>query len=163
MIHGRCAQFKVMIVGGPNERTDYHIDDGEEWFLMLRGDMTLKVVDGAGTKFRDIVIREGESFLLPANVPHSPQRQADTIGLVIERERFSYELDGLRWYCANPACRVPLHTFSFKCADLGTQLKLLIEHWYDASPEAVQRRTCKRCGTVETKPDTLAKIKQYSH
>jgi len=163
MIHGRGAQWKVMIVGGPNERTDYHIDDGEEWFLMLKGDMVLKVVDDCGTRFRDIAIKEGESFLLPANVPHSPQRAADTIGLVIERERFTYELDGLRWYCANSECRTVLHTFSFRCGDLGTQLKTLITHWYDESPEAVHRRTCPKCGRVETKPDALAKIKQFSH
>jgi len=24
-----CAQFKVMVVGGPNLRRDYHIQDGE--------------------------------------------------------------------------------------------------------------------------------------
>lgn len=80
MIHSRGTQWKVMIVGGPNERTDYHIDDGEEWFLMIKGDMNLKVVDKQGTHFRDVHIREGESFLLPANVPHSPQRFENTIG-----------------------------------------------------------------------------------
>lgn len=35
-------------------------------------------------------------FLLPAGVPHSPQRFADTVGLVIERRRLETELDGLR-------------------------------------------------------------------
>ena len=161
MIHGSCAQFKVMIVGGPNARTDYHIDDGEEWFLMLEGDMTLKIVDGE--VFRDVVIKEGESYLLPANVPHSPQRGAGTIGLVIERERFTHELDGLRWYCPNTACRHVLATFSFKCEDLGTQLKTLIGYWYDTTPEAVKRRTCTKCGAVETKPTSLAQVKVFTH
>ena len=35
-------------------------------------------------------------FLLPAGVPHSPQRFANTVGLVIERRRLKTELDGLR-------------------------------------------------------------------
>ena len=35
----------------------------------------------------DIPIREGEIFLLPPKVPHSPQRPAGTVGLVIERKR----------------------------------------------------------------------------
>lgn len=161
MIHGACTQFKVMIVGGPNQRTDYHINDGEEWFLMLEGDMTLKIVDGA--VFRDVHIREGESFLLPPCVPHSPQRGAGTIGLVIERDRFTHELDGLRWYCPNAACRQVLTTFAFKCGDLGTQLKTLIGHWYDTSDEAVKRRTCNKCGAVETKPGSLAEVKVFTH
>jgi 3-hydroxyanthranilate 3,4-dioxygenase len=35
-------------------------------------------------------------FLLPGRIAHSPQRKADTIGLVIERERSDDEKDGLR-------------------------------------------------------------------
>lgn len=37
-----------------------------------------------------------QMFLLPARIPHSPQRYADTVGLVIERERLKTEIDGLR-------------------------------------------------------------------
>ncbi len=146
MIHGNGCSWKVMIVGGPNERTDYHIDDGEEWFYMLKGDMTLKIVDNG--VFRDVHILEGQSYLLPGHVPHSPQRKADTIGLVLERDRESTELDGLRWYCSG--CKNVLRTFSFPCADLGSQLKVLITNWY--APESIQMRTCPTCGTVEEKP-----------
>lgn len=91
------GEFKVMVVGGPNERSDYHIEDGEEWFFQIKGDMSVKIVDNG--EFKEIPIKEGEMFLLPAKVPHSPQRPKDTIGIVIERERKKDELDGLRWYC----------------------------------------------------------------
>lgn len=37
-----------------------------------------------------------QMFLLPARIPHSPQRYADTVGLVIERQRQKTEMDGLR-------------------------------------------------------------------
>lgn len=40
---------------------------------------------------------QGNIFLLPGRVPHSPQRYANTMGLVIERERKKEELDGLMW------------------------------------------------------------------
>jgi len=37
-------------------------------------------------------------FLLPARIPHSPQRQANTVGLVVERRRLPSEIDGLRYH-----------------------------------------------------------------
>ena len=73
--------FIVMVVGGPNSRKDYHYDEGEEFFYQLEGDITLKIIEDG--KPRDIVIKEGEIFLLPPRVPHSPRRPANTIGLVI--------------------------------------------------------------------------------
>ncbi|GBL86780.1 3-hydroxyanthranilate 3,4-dioxygenase [Araneus ventricosus] len=90
------GQLKTFFVGGPNSRKDFHMEEGEEFFYMLKGDMRL-VVHEQGS-FRDIKISEGEVFMLPARVPHSPQRIADTIGLVIERERAPKETDLLRYY-----------------------------------------------------------------
>ncbi|XP_047379509.1 3-hydroxyanthranilate 3,4-dioxygenase isoform X3 [Sciurus carolinensis] len=89
-------QLKIMFVGGPNTRKDYHIEEGEEVFYQLEGDMVLRVLERG--KHRDVVIRQGEIFLLPAGVPHSPQRFANTMGLVIERRRLETELDGLRFF-----------------------------------------------------------------
>ena len=31
--------FIVQVVGGPNQRTDYHLDPYEECFYQLKGDM----------------------------------------------------------------------------------------------------------------------------
>src|SRR5207237_5161806 len=89
--------FIVMVVGGPNSRKDYHYDEGEEFFYQLEGDIVVKVVDNGAP--RDIPVREGEIFLLPPRTPHSPQRPANTVGLVIERKRAPDELDGFQWYC----------------------------------------------------------------
>ncbi|KAI1240611.1 hypothetical protein IHE44_0009042 [Lamprotornis superbus] len=85
-------QLNVMFVGGPNERKDYHIEEGEE----VQGDMCLKIIENGRQK--DVVIREGEMFLLPARIPHSPQRYENTVGLVVERERLKTEIDGLSNY-----------------------------------------------------------------
>jgi len=90
------GQLKTFFVGGPNSRKDFHMEEGEEFFYMLKGDMRLVVCEKGN--FRDILIKEGEVFLLPARIPHSPQRYSDTIGLVIERERTHNELDCLRYY-----------------------------------------------------------------
>jgi 3-hydroxyanthranilate 3,4-dioxygenase len=134
------GQFIIMIVGGPNARTDYHVNETEEWFYQYKGDMLLKVVDDG--EFRDIPIREGEMFLLPANVPHNPVRFANTIGIVVEQQRRPEHLDRLRWYCDQ--CHVIVYEESFHCTDLGTQLKPVIER-YAADPKL---RTCKACGHI---------------
>ena len=79
------GDFMIMVVGGPNSRKDNHVDPIEEFFYQLEGDMLLKVI--IDNKRVDIPIKEGEIFLLPKNVPHSPQRFEGTIGLVIEYKR----------------------------------------------------------------------------
>ena len=91
-------EFIVMVVGGPNERTDFHVNQSEEFFYQLEGNMVLRVIDQE-QRFRDISIKAGDIYLLPPNTPHSPQREAGSIGLVIERRRRDTEMDGLQWYC----------------------------------------------------------------
>ena len=138
------GEFLVMIVGGPNKRKDFHIEDGEEFFYQIEGDITLRIREDGEEK--DIPIREGEVFLLPAGVPHSPQRPASTVGMVVERMRKEHEKDHLRWYCEG--CDEVLHDAEFHCSDLGTQLKPIIESFY--ADESL--RTCAHCGAVMQPP-----------
>ena len=84
-------------------------------------------------------------FLLPPHIPHSPQRPANTIGLVIERYRKPGEKDKLMWFCEN--CNNKLHEASFALEDITTQIKAAIEEFM-ASEEL---RTCDNCGTVMEK------------
>jgi len=135
MLHER--QLKVMFVGGPNTREDYHINEGEEFFYMVKGDMCLKTIE-KGEK-RDVVIREGECFLLPGKIPHSPQRKANTIGLVIERERLRHERDGLRFHIKDTT--VPLFERWFHCQSLGTQLVPIIKEFFNSSECKTQTPT----------------------
>jgi len=127
-------QLKVMIVGGPNARDDFHVECGEELFYQLCGGMDLDVMqEGQRTR---LPINEGQLFVLPSHVPHSPQRYADTIGLVIERARLPDEqLDELRWYW--PRTNRLLYTEQFYCSDLGTQIKAVIERFFAADKSKV--------------------------
>src|SRR5687768_986836 len=113
----RDAELIIMAVGGPNSRKDFHDDPGEEFFYQLEGDMLLQTVQDG--KRVDISIREGDVLLLPAHVPHSPQRFAGTVGLVIERQRRPGEQDGLLWFCET--CDHPLYSEYFELRDIETQ------------------------------------------
>ncbi|XP_032409036.1 3-hydroxyanthranilate 3,4-dioxygenase [Xiphophorus hellerii] len=119
------SQLLVMFVGGPNTRKDYHIEEGEELFFQLKGDMCLKVIENGIHK--DVHIKEGEMFLLPARIPHSPQRKANTVGLVVERRRLLTETDCLRYYVDNTTDI--LFERWFYCENLGTQLVPIIKEF----------------------------------
>ena len=90
------GDYIVMIVGGPNARKDYHYNETEELFFQLEGDILVKTQQNG--KCVDVPIKAGEMFLLPAKIPHSPIRPANSIGLVIERKRESKHKDGLMWF-----------------------------------------------------------------
>ena len=134
------GDFIVMVVGGPNARKDYHVDPGEEFFYQLEGDMVLKTMQNGAPV--EVPIRQGEILLLPALVPHSPQRQANTVGLVIERRRHPGERDGFQWYCEN--CNHLLYEEFVELTNIETQFPPIFDRFF-ASRE---RRTCSRCATV---------------
>ena len=138
------AELIIMVVGGPNARNDYHDDPGAEFFYQLEGDMLLRTIqDGRRV---DLPIRQGEILLLPGHVPHSPQRQTDTVGLVVERRRLANEQDGFLWYCER--CDALLHKEYLHVSDIETQLPPVFERFW-SKPE---RRTCRSCDAVMQAP-----------
>jgi len=135
------TDFIVTVVGGPNLRTDYHDDPMEEFFYQLRGDMTLRIRDDG--KPRDIPIREGDVFLLPPHVRHSPQRPiSGSVGLVIERQRPAGTVDAFEWYC--PSCNALVHRVELQLRNIVTDLPPLFDAFYASTTN----RTCRGCGTV---------------
>ncbi len=140
-LYVEAGDFIVMIVGGPNARKDYHFNESEELFYQLEGDINVRIQeDGEAV---DVPIREGEMFLLPANVPHSPMRGENTIGLVIERVRLGTDLsDGLMWFCDE--CNHKLHEFRFPLRDIENDFQPRFQEFYGSE----QLRTCDGCGHV---------------
>ena len=136
----RDGDFIIMVVGGPNARKDYHVDPGQEFFYQLEGDMVLKTMqDGRQV---EVPIRAGEVLLIPPGLPHSPQRPANTVGLVIERARRAGELDGFQWYCER--CGHRLYEEFFPLTDIEKQFPPVFDRFF----ANLQKRTCARCGTV---------------
>jgi 3-hydroxyanthranilate 3,4-dioxygenase len=136
--------FIIMAVGGPNSRKDFHHDPSEEFFYQVEGDIVLRTLqDGRVT---DVPIREGEMYLLPAQVAHSPQRPAGTIGIVVERRRAAHELDGFSWYCENCGHRLYLERVAVR--NIEIQLPEIFSRFYSS----LEHRTCGVCGTVMQAP-----------
>ncbi len=139
------GDFIAMVVGGPNSRKDYHINQTPEFFYQVEGDITLKVIDEG--EHKDIVIKEGDIYLLPPGIPHSPRRPANTIGLVIEQKRPVDMKDGLVWHCEN--CNEKVHEDSFTMDNIEDDLKNIFEKFYASE----DNRKCPNCGTVLAKPN----------
>lgn len=135
------GDFIVMVVGGPNRRSDFHLDEGPEFFYQLEGEMTLNIQEDGCV--RAIPIRAGEVFYLPARVPHSPQREANSIGLVIERKRLEGEQDGLLWFCKQ--CNHKLYEERFVLQNIETDFPAVFERYYSS----LTHRTCQQCGRVD--------------
>ena len=133
--------FIVMVVAGPNARKDYHYNETEELFYQVKGDINVGVqIDG---KAVNVPIKEGEMFLLPANVPHSPGRSEGSIGLVIERVRKGTDMkDGLMWFCEE--CNHQLYEEKFPLVDIEKDFLAVFKRFYSSE----ELRTCNNCGHV---------------
>jgi 3-hydroxyanthranilate 3,4-dioxygenase len=133
----------VFVSLGPNTRNDYHVNPTEELFYQIKGDIAVRIRPLDGTPPHDVVIREGEMWLCPRNVPHRPQRPADTIGLIVEFPRPAGTSDGLRWYCNSDKHLV--HEATFRLKHIDEDLHKVMDSFWNG-PES--GRTCKECGTV---------------
>ena len=138
------TEFIIMVVGGPNIRKDYHIDEGEEFFYQLEGKMILRIMENGMP--RDVKINEGEIFLLPSRLPHSPQRFENSVGLVIERKRHENDLDGFQWYCDE--CNSLLYEKFIPLTDIVAQLPPL----FNAFWKNENARNCNECSAYLEKP-----------
>lgn len=138
------AEFIVMVVGGPNSRKDYHYNESEEFFYQLEGDVKVTIQEEG--KAVELPIKEGEIFLLPPRIPHSPVRGANTVGLVIERKRREGEKDGLLWFCEK--CNHKLYEEYFMLTDIASQFQTVFARFYGSA----DLRTCKQCGHVMEPP-----------
>jgi len=139
----READMIVMIVGGGNERNDFHDDPREEFFYQIKGDMNLVIWPEHGVEPTDMAIREGEVYLLAPHVRHSPQRpEQDSIGLVVEYQRDAGQLDGFEWACIN--CSQLVHRVEVQLQEIDSDLPPLFDAFHDDH----EARTCPNCGEL---------------
>jgi 3-hydroxyanthranilate 3,4-dioxygenase len=136
------SDLVCFIVGGPNQRTDFHVDPYEEYFHQMRGNASLLVADRG--RIERVHLREGDIFLLPAFVRHSPQRpEAGSLAMVIERRRAPTDIDAFEWYCAHCGTQVARREVNVKQID--EDLPKAFASFYDTEAAS---RLCPDCGTV---------------
>ena len=134
-------EFIVMVLHGPNARLDFHREPGEEFFYQIHGGIELHVKP-EGERRKIVSIGEGEIFLCPGGVAHSPRRGEGTWGLVIERARKADEQEEFLWFCET--CDELVLKRSMSPENLSVQVKAVYEQFNaDAA-----LRTCKACGFV---------------
>lgn len=141
----------IFVSKGPNTRNDYHVNATEELFYQLKGDIAVRVRPLDGSEPHNVIVREGELFLLPRWVPHRPQRPEGTIGLIVEFPRGVDDngdphKDGLRWYC--PKCDTLVHEAQFLLKHIDRDLHMVMDNFWNGPEEG---RACKNCGTVITR------------
>jgi 3-hydroxyanthranilate 3,4-dioxygenase len=135
------ADLLITVVGGPNHRTDYHDDPLEEFFYQIEGNAWLNIMDRG--KVERIDLREGDIFLMPPHVRHSPQRpEPMSRCLVIERQRPIGLIDGFEWYCHH--CFGLVHRVEVQLKSIVADLPPLFEAFYNNE----SARRCPSCGTV---------------
>ena len=136
--------FFIMIIQGPNARNDFHKVDSEEFFYQLKGDVKVRIHEG--DRIVDYLVREGETFFIPPNVPHAPVRPPNTLGMVVERRRPAGEHEHVIFYCEK--CGAVVEDIDFDCGDIVEHFsQAMLDFWADDA-----RRTCKNCGTKVEQP-----------
>jgi 3-hydroxyanthranilate 3,4-dioxygenase len=139
LIHHR--DFLVMILRGPNVRLDFHIEPGEEFFYQIEGAIELHLKP-AGEKREVVKIGEGEIFLCPGGVAHSPRRPENTWGLVIERRRKPEEKEEFVWFCEKCDEKVLHRTVA------QDEVAQQVAKIYEAFNADDKIRACGACGYV---------------
>lgn len=140
------SQFEAIVVRGPNRRSDFHTEPYDELFLQLRGTIQVDTRE-PGVGLRRNLVREGEVFIVPGGVPHSPRRPADTYGLVVEIRRRPGELETVEWWCEQ--CDSVVERVEMESSQLIESINAVLELFYADA----QRRTCRTCGSVVPVPE----------
>jgi mannose-6-phosphate isomerase-like protein (cupin superfamily) len=77
-IVGNLNDYKIVVVKVHGEFVWHKHDDTDDFFLVLRGRLTIQLRD------RDVELAEGELFVVPRGVEHCPKANEEAHVLLIE-------------------------------------------------------------------------------
>ncbi len=133
--------FLVMILRGPNTRLDFHIEPGDEFFYQVEGAMELHLKPQKERR-QVVEINEGEIFVCPGGLAHSPRRFENTWGLVIERKRRPEEREEFAWFCEK--CDALVLSRVMEQGNIPDQVSKVYREFNDRE----DLRRCRACGYV---------------
>ena len=139
-LYNKAGDFIVMVVAGPNSRKDYHYNESEELFYQIEGN--INILTQQNNNLVNIEVNEGDMFLLPAKIPHSPVRPKGSIGLVIEKVRTNKDKDGLIWFCEN--CNEKIFEEYFHLKNIEKDFNPVFKKFYNSE----FLRKCKKCNFI---------------
>jgi 3-hydroxyanthranilate 3,4-dioxygenase len=138
------SEYITVLHRGPTSARQFHVNQGEEIFYQLEGELHFHYVEADGSH-QLLVARPGDCFLLPANVPHSPRRPPGCWTLVVERQRRPEEADGWIWYCEQ--CQGKLYETSEHYGGPSDGNVGTVAPFVAAAQQALRELgACPRCG-----------------
>ena len=152
VVYDETDDFIVKDVGGPNARKDFHYNEGEE---LLHQPKAIYLATARRRKMVDMPIREGDIFCYTATHSHSPQRRANTVGLVDGAQTATQEMDGFLWFCENCGSKLYEEYHCKQYRGAVSTYAFLIDSMANA-----EHCTCKKCGTVMERLCKAASIKK---
>ncbi|MDI9776366.1 MULTISPECIES: 3-hydroxyanthranilate 3,4-dioxygenase [Pseudomonas] len=136
------SDYMVTVVGGPNQRTDFHDDPVEEFFYQFKGNAYLNVWDRG--RYERVDLKEGDIYLMAPHVIHSPQRpEPGSLCLVVEHRRPEGQSDALQWSCAH--CGTVVRRYELRLKSIVADLPPVYDRFYTTTDE---ERRCPGCGEI---------------
>lgn len=141
------SDYVTLLVRGPSRGKEFHVGPGDEIFYQVRGELDFHYMTPEGER-KVMAVSEGELFLLPVGVPHSPRRQDESLWtLVVERRRRPTDTEYWIWFCER--CNNKLYETAPRVG-VGPRNapNVAIQGGNNVLRADERLRTCTKCGEV---------------
>jgi 3-hydroxyanthranilate 3,4-dioxygenase len=141
------SDYVTLLVRGPSLGKEFHVGRGDEIFYQVKGELHFHYVSEDGER-NLINLKEGESFLLPARIPHSPRRPNDSSWtLVVERRPRPDDEDYWIWFCES--CNNKLYESVHRVGTApSNQPNTIVRDSVSLLSRDEKLRTCANCGDI---------------
>ena len=138
------SDYIVMLQHGPTSDQQFHVNQGDEIFYQVEGELNFHYFTPEGQR-ELMVVGPGEMFHLTRDVPHSPRRPPGSWTLVVERKRRPDERDGWIWFCEK--CNHKLYETRVQSGGPQEPVPGRVSPWMaEARQKLTELGKCPQCG-----------------